>query len=321
MASSFEEPQHRVFRPPAFLGESRALLPAFVQLGRLAGTNAPLLLLGEPGTGKALLARLVHDHSARRDEPFTVVAADEPLVAPERGTLFIDEVTALTARDQLALLALVSSSHDRTKAGATGRAVRVIAASAAPETDTIWERVPAWRLGAFRRGIITLPPLRRRSGDVGRLAMHFAMEWAAETGLAVPRLTPESVRLLESCRWQGNVPELRAVLRRALDATGPTGRIEPHTIRRFLPLDAHQPAEGPDSMPTLRELRRAHIHRAVAASGGDLDAAARALGIERAVLARILRHVARPVADRRAARPVRDERPPEDPARDSRTAP
>lgn len=321
MASSFEERQHGDFRPPAFVGESRALLPAFVQLGRLGGTNAPLLILGEPGTGKALLARLVHDHGARRDEPFTVVADDAPLVVPERGTLFIDEVTALTGRDQLALLALVSSPHHRSSPGATGGAVRVIAASAAPVTDAIWERVPAWRLGAFGEGIIALPPLRKRTGDVGRLAAHFALEWAAESRLPRPRLTPESIALLESCQWLGNVPELRAVLRRSLDATGPTGSIEPHTIRRFLPLPASQPAEGGNPIPTLRELRRAHIHRAVVASGGDLDVAARALGIERDVLTRILRHVARPVADRPEARPVRDERPHEDPERDSRSAP
>ena len=243
---------------PEILGRSEALREVLEQIRSVAPTHYPVLLLGETGTGKELLARRIHQLSARSAGPLIPVncaAIPETLLVAELfgieagvatgvraregrfqqaagGTLFLDEIGDLPAQAQSALLrALEGREKEIVRVG--GREirkfdVRIVAAGSA-SLDALVES------GAFRRDLyfrlatfpIKVPPLRERPGDIGRLALVFARQAAGEFHKKVDGLTVGTVRALESHSWPGNIRELQsAMVRAALRCSGRTIGVE-----------------------------------------------------------------------------------------------
>jgi DNA-binding NtrC family response regulator len=301
------------------LGRSAALRRTLEQAGRVAPhADVTVLIGGETGTGKELLARAIHYHSPRAPAPFVEIncAAIPPnlleseLFGHERGaftgavsakpglfelahggTLFLDEVGNLPFDLQPKLLRALESRAIRRVGGETLREidVRVVAA-------THVDLAVAVRQGQFRHDLyyrlnvvaLTLPPLREREGDVELLAGTFLARIAAGYGLPVPPLTPEVRAALRAQPWPGNVRELRNTIERAL-VLSPPGTLNLDQVRA----DPASPGVGGGGVglpfPTdLATLNRAAALRMVELTAGNKSEAARRLGISRPRLLRLL---------------------------------
>jgi psp operon transcriptional activator len=243
-----------------FVGQSSAFLDAVEQAGRAAELNRPVLVIGERGTGKELIAERLHHLSPRWGEPLITMncaALPETLIEAELfgheagaftgatraragrfeeadgGTLFLDELGTLSMAAQERLLRVVEYG-EVSRIGASRPItidVRIVAATN--------ENLPhAAEEGRFRPDlldrlsfeVITLPPLRAREGDVAVLVDHFGRRMASEIGWAQwPGFAAPSMAELEGYRWPGNVRELRNVVERAVyrwnEPTRPINRI------------------------------------------------------------------------------------------------
>jgi DNA-binding NtrC family response regulator len=240
----------------SLIGESPALRELRRTLERAAATDAPVLLLGETGTGKSLLARLIHARGARRQGPFVPIncaALPDALVEAELfgfrrgaftgahedregllasahgGTVLLDEVGDLPLAQQAKLLTVLEDREVR-PVGArrtTAVDVRVISATSSPLERRVRER--AFRIDLFHRlALLTVrvPPLRERGGDVRLLAAHFLRAAALRYGVPAPPLDPEALRVLAAHAWPGNVRELAHALEAALILGGEGGLAE-----------------------------------------------------------------------------------------------
>ncbi len=303
------------------LGTSRVMRDVFKQIGRLAATDATVLISGESGTGKELVARAVHNHSARSRRPFVAVncgALPENLIEAElfghergaftgaerqkkgrfelahTGTLFLDEVGELTPPAQVKLLrALQERRFERVGGTETVSVdVRVIAASNQDLKLAVNER--RFREDLFYRLSvieIRLPPLRARLGDVPQLAEYFLERTATRHGLALKVLSDEATRCLMAYDFPGNVRELENMIERAVITAGAA-------VEVLSP--AHLFGEGAETITdeartnraflglpfkeAVAALERDLIRRALEASGGNRAEAARRLGINRRLL-------------------------------------
>jgi DNA-binding NtrC family response regulator len=261
----------------------------FVQIARVAPLEVPVLILGETGTGKELVASALHAGSRRRGarfEPvncgalprelllselfghergaFTGAIERRPglLAAAHGGTVFLDEVGELAPEAQAALLRVLATGEVR-PVGATRASrldVRVIAA-------THRDLLAAARGGAFRedlyyrlrRVVLRVPPLRERLGDLPLLVEHVRREVNARHGLAIDAVGPRTLRCLAAHPWPGNVRELEAVLEEAMVLKG-QGRLEPEDLR----LD---PPFSPNRLSSVVD-RRAMALQLAGTSGG-----------------------------------------------------
>jgi transcriptional regulator with PAS, ATPase and Fis domain len=286
---------------------------------RVAPTDSTILITGETGSGKEMVAKLLHARSPRRDKPFVVVecaALQEDLLQSELfghergaftgadrakaglfevangGTIFLDEIGEVSPATQVKLLRVLDASTFR-HVGGTAEIrvdVRVLAAT---NRD-----LPAMvRQGRFREDlyyrlstiILTLPPLRERGGDVDLLANHFVALLNARHGLQ-RRLSPETLSLLRLHDWPGNVRELLHAIERALVvATGE--EIRPEDLPRAIRPDQGPSPAGvfPGTLPSLEEMERAHIERVLRSVDGHRNSAARILGISERNLYRKLK--------------------------------
>ncbi|MGR3709334.1 MAG: sigma-54-dependent transcriptional regulator [Alterinioella nitratireducens] len=268
----------------------------------MATTAAPVLLQGETGTGKELVARALHDLSPRADAPFlalncAAIAADRfeaemfgtageatgRLVAVSGGTLFLDEVCACPAPVQAKLLRVIEE-QEVTPSGAPGPVridLRVVSASnedtgAAVEAGHLRQDL-LFRLNTV---VLTLPPLRQRRDDLVLLFTHFLDHSARVYEVAPPELDHDDMTALLAHDWPGNVRELRNVAeRRVLAARRGAGSVA----------DAIRARDAPEDVPdTLREavavFERELIGKALRAHEGRMDAVAEALGIGRRTL-------------------------------------
>ena len=234
-------------RDVQFIGESGAFLDAVERASRAAGMNRPVLVIGERGTGKELIAERLHRLSPRWGEPLVVLncaAMPETLIEAELfgheagaftgatraragrfeeadgGTLFLDELATMSMAAQERLLRAVEYG-EVTRIGAS-RPIRVdvrIVAATNEDLPRLAERGD-FRLDLLDRlsfEVITLPPLRAREGDVPVLAEYYGRRMATELGWNEWRgFSPEVSRALESYGWPGNVRELRNVVERAV---------------------------------------------------------------------------------------------------------
>jgi DNA-binding NtrC family response regulator len=297
------------------VGSSPALNSLLAQIGRVAATDANVLILGENGTGKELIARAIHRQSQRRDRGFFGVdmgAISESLFESELfghrrgaftdaredragrfevasgGTLFLDEIGNLGLPLQARLLGALAT-RTITRVG-TDRPiavdVRVICATNLAAREL---RDPA----RFRQDLLyrintielTLPPLRERREDIPLLAEHFAGHYARKYGKPRPRIDAAAVARLTAWPWPGNVRELRHVIERVVILSEqPVLQLDgvlPEPAAR----EQAQPAAG-DLPLNLDALERLAIERALARFEGNLSRAAQALGLGRSTLYR-----------------------------------
>jgi transcriptional regulator with PAS, ATPase and Fis domain len=292
----------------------------------MAQSQLPALVLGETGVGKEHVARLIHDSSARRERPFVTIncaAIPAELLESELfgigrgvatgvseragkfreahgGTLFLDEVGELPLPLQAKLLRALEEKKVQPLGGpATDVDLRIVAASNT-RLDSAAERGD-FRLDLYYRLaglIVEVAPLRERAEDVPLLFEHFLREAAAPP----PRLLPRALSALVRHRWEGNVRELRHEATRVAAVVGAGGAIDledlsPRVAASFAGEDAAAAEGAPRDASLdaeLRRLERSLIGDAVAAAGGNLSEAARALGVSRTRLYRHLAASARP---------------------------
>jgi two-component system response regulator HupR/HoxA len=228
------------------IGRSPAMLALFRRIGRVALFDVPVLICGETGTGKELVARAIWQLGARRDRRFeavnagalnrelllselfghergaftgAVVEKQGLLAVADGGTVFLDEVGDLPLDAQVMLLRFIQSGEIRPVGSTETRRVnvRLIAAThrdldAAVERGTFREDL-YYRL---RRAVLEVPPLRARGDDIRLLVEHLRVQLNERYGLSVRGATPAALRLLEHYPWRGNVRELEAVLEQAM---------------------------------------------------------------------------------------------------------
>lgn len=302
------------------LGTSRVMRDIFKQIGKLAATDATVLIGGESGTGKELVARAVHNHSARSRKPFVAVncgALPENLIEAElfghergaftsaerqkkgrfelahTGTLFLDEVGQLTPPAQVKLLRALQERRFERVGGTETLSVdvRVIAASNQDLKHAVDEK--RFREDLFYRLSVIeihLPPLRARLGDVPELAEYFLERTAARHTLALKVLSDEALRCLLAYEFPGNVRELENIIERAVITAG--AAVEVLTPAHLFGDDAETfnitRTNGAFLALPFKEaitaLERELIRRALDASGGNRAEAARRLGINRRLL-------------------------------------
>jgi len=293
-----------IHRHGDIVGDSPAIREVLAQVEKVSGTGASVLLLGETGTGKELVAQRIHDLSPRRDRPMITVncAALPPtlmeseLFGREKGaytgavsrevgrfeladgsTLFLDEVGELSPDLQAKLLrALESGEFERVGSSRTLRVdVRVVAA-------TNRDLAAAVREGSFRKDLfyrlnvfpIQVPALRERREDIPLLVWAFVEELGQSTGRAIEKIPQRAMESLQHYAWPGNVRELRNVVERSMILS------RGGTLRLTLPEAGEAVAGEP---LTLDEAQRRHIRKVVEACGGRISGpggAAERLGLK-----------------------------------------
>jgi DNA-binding NtrC family response regulator len=291
------------------VGASPAFRQALDMIERVAASDSTVLVCGETGTGKEMAARLLHARSPRRSRPFVVVdcaSLQEELLQSELfghergaftgadrakpglfevahgGTLFLDEIGEMSPATQTKLLRVLDTSTFRHVGGTAEIRVdaRMVVATNRDLAALVRQRLFREDL-FYRLSTITveLPPLRERGGDVDRLAEHFVARLNERYSFS-RRLGPEAMALLRRHGWPGNVRELlHAVESAAVVCEGPEilPRHLPAALRVPAPPPPPEDAAGP--LPTLQEMERAHIERALHATGGHRGHAAKMLGI------------------------------------------
>lgn len=294
------------------VGKSAALRRILRQVEMVAPTDATVLILGETGTGKELVARAIHRLSPRQNMPcITLNCAAIPtgLLESElfgyergaftgalsqkigrfemahRGTLFLDEVGDIPLDLQPKLLrALQEKSFERLGGTRTIPIdVRLVAATnrnlKQMMGDKLFRSDLYYRLKVFP---ITVPPLRDRPDDIPILARHFARKYAEKMNRQIDKIPTETMTALTSWRWPGNVRELENFMERAVILSrGPTLRAPLSEIR--------QDAEPAMETTTLEQVEREHILRVFRESGGVVTTAATRLGLHRTTLNAMMR--------------------------------
>lgn len=294
------------------IGRSHAMREIFATIERVAPTRATVLLAGESGTGKDLIARAIHYHSPRRDRPFVKInctAIPENLLESElfgyekgaftgatqskpgrfeqadTGTVFLDEIGDVPVSIQVKLLRVLQEREfERLGSNKTLKTdVRVIAATnadlrAALEQGTFREDL-YYRLNVVP---INIPPLRQRKEDIPFLARHFVKKLAPELGSCVDEISDSAIARLMQYHWPGNVRELENVIERSL-VLCPNKVLDAADIRLDTTLQPRATAgEGflPEGM-TLEEYEKYLIREALRRAGGNKSQAARLLGLTR----------------------------------------
>jgi DNA-binding NtrC family response regulator len=308
-------------RPPGFahlLGTSRALERVLKQARSVAATSATVLVTGENGTGKEMLARAIHQESPRAGGPFVAVscaALPETLIESELfghergaftsaiqarkgrfelangGTLFLDEIGELSAAVQVKLLRVLQEREFERVGGikTVNVDIRLIAAS---NRDLEKEVVD----GRFRQDLffrlnvvpLKLPPLRERTEDIPFLAAHFTAKSAEKHGQQTPELEPALIEVLQEYEWPGNVRELENLIERLVVlSSGAALGLEfvPEKMLRALPGTNHSDESTLEG--AVAALKRKLIVNALQSEGNKV-AAAKKLGISRSYLHRLI---------------------------------
>jgi two-component system nitrogen regulation response regulator NtrX len=300
------------------VGESPALRHVWDAIKRAAPTNATVLLLGESGAGKELVARSIHRNSLRSRERFVQVncaAIPEELIESElfghekgsftgaaekqigkfeqadKGTIFLDEVGDMSPKTQAKVLRVLQEGEvERLGSARTIKVdVRVIAATN-KDLEAEIEK------GSFREDLyfrlsvipITVPPLRERREDVPLLIRHFAELFSREHNRRPHRFTPAALEFMQKARWKGNVRELKNTVERLLIMT-PGDTVDVDDLRDVVRLEAR--AAGPDNEKnpgTLREFKesaeRAFLVGKLRENGWNISKTAEVIGTPRSNL-------------------------------------
>jgi len=292
------------------IGESKAMQKVFTAIQKASSTSATVLITGESGSGKELVARAIHYNSERRSAPFVPVncgGIPEGLLESELfgyvkgaftgayesragffqtadgGTIFLDEIGETSLSMQVKLMRVLQEKEVYMMGDSRPRKVdvRVIAATNKNLPGLIQSRVFREEL-YYRINVITIeaPPLRDRGSDILLLVEHFAKKFAGELGRAVPQFSEKAIEALKHYSWPGNVRELE------------------NTIQRIIVMNDELVVEVPD-LPalarfsairttgvnrTLAEVEADHIRNVLSNVGGNKTRAAEILGIDRKTL-------------------------------------
>lgn len=290
------------------VGESPPMLKLFETIVDVAQSDATVLITGETGTGKELIARAIHAQSPRCYGPFIAIncgAFTEHLLESElfghekgaftdakftkkgrlemanAGTLFLDEVGDISMKMQIDLLRVLET-HEFTRVGGTAPLhsdFRVIAATHRDLQESIQDKTFRQDL-YYRLNVIHIeaPPLRNRPEDIPLLANYFLRRYAAETNKRIDSIHPEALEAMKRYSWPGNVRELENAIERAV-VIG-KGRQLRLTDFPF----ASTAAAAPAANQSLEDIERQHIARVLHAEGGNISNAAKVLKINRTTL-------------------------------------
>lgn len=295
------------------IGCSPQMVEVYKKIARVAPTDATVLVQGETGTGKEMIAREIHRNSLRSEHPFAAVdcgsiapslleselfgamrgaytGADRDRVgvfeAAHRGTVFLDEIGDIDAGFQLKLLRFLQEREVRPLGSSKAKPVdvRIVSATNRDMQKMVDE-------GKFRQDLwfrlntvpIELPPLRERAGDVELLARSF-LRLYNERYRQSTRLLESGLKALEEYTWPGNIRQLQHMVER-LSILAPDGKIDERAVKRAI--SESQPG-GESVTETLADAEADQIRKVMAAVGNNKSRAARILGIERKTLYRKL---------------------------------
>jgi len=300
------------------IGRTPQMFQVYKTIARVADTKSTILLYGERGTGKELVARSIHYNSQRSDRPFVTVdcaSLVETLMESELfghvrgaftgalqakrglfeeadgGTLFLDEVGNLSLSTQAKLLRFLQE-YEIKRVGGTENIkvdVRVIAA-----TNQFLE--PLVKSGNFREDLfdrlnvvpISLPPLREKKEDIPLLIIHFLQKSSEENRKQISYISPEALDILTQYSWPGNVRELRHTIERAVVLS-----TQPIILPEDLPKKMLEEVKGkeiqfPEELLPLREVEKRYVLKVLRETKGNKKKASEILGIDRTTLYRIL---------------------------------
>ena len=300
------------------IGRTPQMFQVYKTIARVADTKSTILLYGERGTGKELVARSIHYNSQRTDRPFVTVdcaSLVETLMESELfghvrgaftgalqakrglfeeaagGTLFLDEVGNLSLSTQAKLLRFLQEFEIKRVGGTENIKVdvRVIAA-----TNQFLE--PLVKSGNFREDLfdrlnvvpISLPPLREKKEDIPLLIIHFLQKSSEENRKQISHISPEALDILTQYSWPGNVRELRHTIERAVVLS-----TQPIILPEDLPKKMLEEVKGkeiqfPEELLPLREVERRYVLKVLRETKGNKKKASEILGIDRTTLYRIL---------------------------------
>lgn len=294
------------------IGSSPAMIEVYKRISKAAPSEATVLIQGETGTGKEMVARMIHNNSNRTQQPFVPVdcasitaslleselfgalrgsytGADRDRIgafeAANNGTVFLDEVGEIDHGFQLRLLRFLQEKEIRPIGSPRAKRVdvRVIAATNRDLAKMV-EQTKFREDLFFRLNVVPihLPPLRERRGDIPLLA-HFFIKRSAERYGRDAKLTESGLRALQEYTWPGNVRQLQHMIER-LSILAPQHRIDEEAV-----LDAIQSMSSKEAGgETLADTEAEQIRKVLAATGGNKSRAAKLLGIERKTLYRKL---------------------------------
>lgn len=294
------------------IGSSAKMVEIYKLISRVAPTDATVLIEGETGTGKELIARMVHRNSKRKMEPFVPVdcgsiapslleselfgamkgsytGADRDRIglfeAANHGTVFLDEIGDIDLGFQLKLLRFMQEREIRPVGASRSKTidVRIIAATNRDMQKLVDDgkfREDLW----FRLNVVPIrvPPLCERRGDIALLAVYFLKKYN-ERYRQSTRLAESGLKAMEIYAWPGNVRQLQHMMER-LAILAPGGRIDSDAVRDAI--EQMEPREHPGD--TLADTEAEQIRRVLTATNGNKSRAAKILGIERKTLYRKL---------------------------------
>ena len=303
------------------VGNSEAMVEVYKTIEKIKDSRATILILGETGTGKELVARAIHFNSVRSEKPFLPVncaALAETLLESELfgyvkgaftgavrdkqgvfevahgGTVFLDEIGDISPRLQQILLRVLENGEIQ-PVGSTVRRkvdVRVVAATNRELEDMV-------KQGTFRADLyyrlnvisLELPPLRMRKEDIATLAGHFLRKYATENEKTINDMSRDALRLLERYHWPGNVRELENVVERAT-LLETSREITPESLPENIRNAPQAPPVNPDEdLQTLEEVGRTYIETVLKKTGGNKARASEILGINRTSLWRMIQRL------------------------------
>jgi len=320
------------YRIEGIVGRSRSMRDLFQLLETVAATASTILITGETGTGKEVVARAIHHNSPRRAHRFVALncsAIPETLLEAElfghakgaftgaigtrqgrleqahRGTLFLDEVGTMSMPLQMKLLRVLQEREfERVGDSNTIRVdVRVIAATNADLSRMV-------QAGTFREDLfyrlnvipVRLPPLRDRKEDIPLLAQHFLQKYAGELGRPPMTMSQTAMRALMSHGWPGNIRQLENAIERAVALSAGRAQVEvsdlPPEVQQSEAADTTFPSllfpeDGIDFERFIADIEREMIRRSLERTQGNKGAAARLLNLKRTTLVEKLKRLER----------------------------
>lgn len=300
-----------------FVARSRAMKRVIEIINSIANSDCNVLITGESGVGKGLVAKLIHNTGLRKDKSFmglncatfteellaselfghergsftgAVTAKKGLLEIADSGTLFMDEIAEMSSNLQAKLLKAIED-REFFRVGGTKPVrvdVRIIAATNQNINTVVSD-------GKFREDLyyrlnvmdIHIPPLRERREDLGALVRYFLFHYAKKENRKVTGFTKEAMALLTSYMFPGNVRELENIIERAV-ILEKTDRIQPENLPQSIKL-FHVEAIDPNRIKTINEINRDYAEKVLEVAGGNKSRAAELLGISRTSLWRVLK--------------------------------